>query len=66
MKEFTVKENDAFRVRDKKYACTSPSDLYAIDVIKEELHSGTVTFSTTNRLLMTEQEIKTLAQGLLA
>lgn len=66
MKEFTVKENDAFRVRVKKYACTSPTDLYAIDVIREELQHGVVTMSNTNRLLMNEAEIKILAQGLLA
>ena len=35
VKEFTVKDSEAFRLRVKQWKAISPNDLYAVDFIQE-------------------------------
>lgn len=65
MKEFTVKESQAFRLRVKSYKCLSPTDLNAIEFIQESKNKeGEVDLSSTYQFFMTDEELKTLAKGL--
>jgi hypothetical protein len=66
MKNFTVKENQAFRLRVQLHKCISPSDLNSIEFIQENLKDGTVIDTSTYNFFMTDEELKTLAQGLTA
>ena len=66
MKNFIVKENQAFRLRVKSHKCLSPADLNSVEFIQESLKDGTVIDTSTYNFFMTDEEIKTLAQGLLA
>ena len=65
MKEFTVKENQGFRLRVRSQKCVRPNDLNAIEFIQEtKNHKGEVDLSSTYQFFMTDEELKTLAQGL--
>ena len=66
MKNFIVKENQAFRLRVKSHKCLSPADLNSVEFIQESLKDGTVIDTSTYKFFMTDEEIKTLAQGLIA
>jgi hypothetical protein len=67
VKQFTVKENDGFRVRVESWEVISPKGLYAIDVIQEYLdEKGNVADTSTYNFHMTKDEIKTLCEGLMA
>jgi hypothetical protein len=66
MKNFTVKENQAFRLRVQLHKCISPSDLNSIEFIQENLKDGTVIDTSTYNFFMTDEELKTLAQGLVS
>lgn len=65
MKEFTVKENQAFRLRVKSKKCLSPDTLNKIEFIQEcKDKNGDVDFTSTYQFFMTDEEMSTLAQGL--
>lgn len=65
MKEFTVKENTAFRLRVKSWKCLNPSNLNSIEFINECLDDkGEVTQSSTYNFFMKDNELQTLCQGL--
>jgi len=64
MKEFVVKENDGFRLRVKSWKCLNPNDLNSIEFIQETLREGDVEQSSAYNFFMTDNEIKTLAEGL--
>ena len=66
MKNFTVKENAAFRLRVKSWKCSTPADLNSIEFIQESLKDGDVIDTSTYNFFMTDEELKTLAQGLIA
>ena len=66
MKEFTVKEDQAFRLRVKSWKCVSPNNLNSVEFIQECMKDGEVDFSSTYQFFMTDGEMKTLAQGLIA
>jgi hypothetical protein len=64
-KEFTVKENDGFKLRVKSWKCMNPSDLNAIEFIQESKNKkGEIDLSSTYQFFMTDEELKTLAQGI--
>jgi hypothetical protein len=66
MKEFTVKENRAYRVRIKVNECLRPAELNSLEFIQECIDKdGNVDFTSTYNFFMTAEEIKTLANGLL-
>jgi len=67
MKEFTVKENQAFRLRVKSWKCVRPSDLNAIEFIQEcKNKDGEVDLQSTYQFFMSDDELRTLAQGLIS
>jgi hypothetical protein len=66
MKEFTVKEDQAFRLRVKSWKCLTPDTLNAVEFIQECLKDGEVDFSSTYQFFMTDDDMRTLAQGLTA
>ena len=65
-KSFTVKENNAFRLRVETWHALRPEGLIAIDFIQECLNKdGEVDFSSTYSYNMTKAEIGNLCKGLL-
>ena len=67
MKEFTIKENQGFRLRVKSWKCVSPTDLNAIEFIQESKDKdGNADLSSTYQFFMTDDELKTLAKGLVS
>jgi hypothetical protein len=65
MKEFVVKDSQAFRLKVKSWKCLSPSDLNAVEFVQEcKDKDGEVEFSSVYQFFMTDAEIATLAQGL--
>jgi len=66
MKEFTVKQSSAFRLRVKSWKCLNPSDLNSIEFINESLdNKGEVSQSSVYNFFMTDDEVKTLCEGML-
>ena len=67
IKQFTVKEDKAFRVRVESWEAVSPKGLLALDVIQECLNdNGEVDFTSTYNFHMTKEEIQVFAKGLLS
>ena len=66
MKEFVVKEDKAFRLRVKSWKCLTPNTLNAVEFVQECMKDGEVDFSSTYQFFMTDDEMKILAQGLIA
>lgn len=66
MKEFTVKEDQAFRLKVKTWKCLAPADLNAVEFINETLKDGDVDMSSTYQFFMTDADIKKLCEGMLA
>lgn len=67
MKEFTVKENKAFRLRVKSQKCLSPADLNSVEFINECFDkNGELDFTSTYNFFVTDEEIQLLAKGLVS
>lgn len=66
MKQFTVKETPGFRLRVKSWKCQRPADLNAIEFVQESLKDGKVDMTSTYQFFMTDDEVKTLCQGMLS
>lgn len=66
MKEFTVKEDDAFRLRVKSWKCLNPNTLNSVEFIQDCMKDGKVDFTSTYQFFMTDEELKELAKGLMA
>ena len=65
MKEFIVKENDAFRLRIKSWKCQRPDNLNSLEFIQENKNKeGEVNDTSTYNFFLTDSEIKELANGL--
>ena len=64
MKEFTVKEDAAFRLRVKSWKCLVPGTLNAVEFIQEQLRDGEVIDTSTYQFFMSDDEMSTLAKGL--
>lgn len=64
IKEFTVKDEPAFRIRVRQWKAIRPADLNSIEFIQECMRDGEVDFTSTYNFLMTDEEIKTLINGL--
>ena len=66
-KEMVIKEHPGFRLTLKKHEVLSPKGLFSIDMVQESLkEDGTVFDSQVYNFFMTKEEMKTLADGLLA
>lgn len=65
MKEFTVKENKAFRLRVTSKKCLTPTDLNHVQFIQECFNKdGEVDFTSNYQFFLTDSEIKSLAKDL--
>mgnify|MGYP003351351284 CR=1 FL=1 len=64
IQEFTVKDEEAFRIRVRYWKAISPKDLNSIEFVQECMRDGEVDFSSTYNFLMTDDEIKLLIKGL--
>lgn len=65
LKEFTVKEDKAFRLRVESWECISPKGLFAVNFINECFDKdGEVDYSSTYNFFLTKEDMQTLAQGL--
>jgi hypothetical protein len=66
IKEFTVKQSTGFALKIKSWKCLSPADLNSIEFINESYNDdGEITHSSTYNFFMTDDEIKTLCEGML-
>ena len=66
-KEMVIKEHPGFRLTLKKHEVLSPKGLFSIDMVQESLkEDGTVFDSQVYNFFMAKEEMKTLADGLLA
>ena len=63
-KEFTVKDEPAFRVRVVHWKAVRPNDLNSVEFVQECMRDGEVDFTSTYHFLMTNDEIKNLIKGL--
>lgn len=64
-KEIVIKESEGFRLRLEKWESTSPTGLYALDLIQESLNDkGEVAYTSTYSFNMTKDELQSLAYGL--
>lgn len=63
-KEFTIKDEQAFRLRVRHWKAVSPNTLNSVEFIQECMRDGEVDFATTYNFLMTNDELKALAKGL--
>ncbi len=67
IKNITVKETPAFRVRVESWESINPKGLMAVDIVQECLNDkGEITSSSTYNFHMSRDEIKTLCEGLLS
>lgn len=66
MKQFTVKETPGYRLRVHSWKCQSPADLNAVEFIQESMTDGKVDMTSTYQFFITDDEIKTLCQGMLS
>jgi len=64
VKEFVAKENEGFRLRIKKWKCTAPADLNAIEFVQESLQEGKVVDTSVYNFNLTDDEIKVLTENL--
>lgn len=65
VKEFVVKDSEAFRLRVKQWRAINPKDLFAVEFIQETKdRKGDVDTSSTYSFYMTESELESLASGL--
>ena len=66
LKEFTVKEDQAFRLRVKSWECLSPKGLFAVNFINECLDKdGEVDYTSTYNFFLSKEDMATLAKGLI-
>lgn len=65
MKDTVIKETPSFRLRVKKSLCLKPVGLNNLEFIQESLKDGEVVMSSTYQFFMTDEEIKTLFEGLI-
>ncbi len=67
IKNITIKDSPAFRVRVESWESISPTGLLAVDIIQECLDDeGEITSSSTYNFHMSRDEIKKLCEGLMS
>ncbi len=64
-KQFVVKESPAFRLTVLNWKCLAPADLNALHFIQETIKDGEVVQTSTYEFFLTDNEVQSLAQGLL-
>lgn len=67
IKNITIKETPAFRVRVESWESVSPKGLLAVDIIQECFNEDKeVTSASTYNFHMSRDEIKKLCEGLMS
>ncbi len=67
VKNITIKDSSAFRVRVESWEAVKPRGLIAVDIIQECLDDkGEVNSKSTYNFHMSRDEIKKLCEGLLS
>ncbi len=67
IKNITVKDSPAFRIRVESWESVAPSGLLAVDIIQECINDkGEIASASTYNFHMSRQEIKKLCEGLLS
>lgn len=63
-KEFTVKDEPAFRMTVRHWKALRPDNLNSVEFVQDCMRDGEVDFTSTYNFLLTNEEIKTLIKGL--
>ncbi len=67
IKNITIKDSPAFRIRVESWESIRPAGLHAVDIIQECLDDkGEVTSKSTYNFHMSRDEIKNLCEGLMS
>ncbi len=67
IKNITIKETPAFRVRVESWESVSPKELLAVDIIQECFNEDKeITSTSTYNFHMSRDEIKKLCEGLMS
>lgn len=67
VRNITVKDTPAFKIRVESWECISPRGLVAVDVIQEYVDDqGKISSTSTYNFHMDRDEIKRLCEGLLS
>ncbi len=67
IKNITIKESPAFKVRVESWESISPKNLLAVDIIQECIDDeGKISSSSTYNFHMSRDEIKCLCEGLMS
>lgn len=65
MKEFLIKDDDAFKLRVQVKRCVLPKDLNAVYFVQEVLgEDAEIVHSSTYEFFLTDEEITKLCEGL--
>lgn len=62
MADFTVHENEGFRLRVEKNKCLRPDDLYSVNFIQECLRDGKVDSTSTYNFFLSTEQLKRLSE----
>lgn len=63
-KEFTIKDETAFRMKIRHWKADNPKNLNSVEFVQDCMRDGEVDFTSTYHFLMTNDEIKSLIKGL--
>lgn len=63
-KEFTVKDEPAFRMKIRHWKAVRPDNLNSVEFVQDCMKDGEVEFTSIYNFLLTNEEIKTLIKGL--
>lgn len=63
-KEFTVKDEQAFRLTVRHWKALRPDNLNSVEFVQDCMRDGEVDFTSTYNFLLTNEEIKELIKGL--
>ncbi len=63
--EVTIKKNEAFRVRVRKWRGLGTEGLNNVEIIQECMRNGEVDFASTYNFHMTDNELQALARGII-
>jgi hypothetical protein len=65
IKEFVVKENNAFRIRVESWECAKPEGLFAVNFHNDCFDkNGNIEMTSTYNFFLSKDDMKKLAEGL--
>lgn len=67
MKEFTIRDDAAFKLKAKMWPCLAPNNLYCVEFIGEQYNDKNEKINESTYQFFLEQEhLEKMAQGLLS